>query len=78
LGDSPLSGDISLSPTKGEGPLVSASSLTIKVLGSGNEPIVIVIIMVIFVQTQGGGRNGAMETVPKFVEVILIRRYRYI
>jgi hypothetical protein len=29
LGDSSLSGDISLSPTKGEGPLVRASSPTI-------------------------------------------------
>jgi hypothetical protein len=30
LGDSSLSGDISLSPTKGEGPLVRASSPTIR------------------------------------------------
>jgi hypothetical protein len=32
LGDSSLSGDISLSPTKGEGPLVRASSPTITVV----------------------------------------------
>jgi hypothetical protein len=30
LGDSSLSGDISLSPTKGKGPLVLASSPTIR------------------------------------------------
>jgi hypothetical protein len=33
LGDSLFSGDISLSPTKGEGPLVRASSPTIRVSG---------------------------------------------
>jgi hypothetical protein len=37
LGDSSLSGDISLSPTKGEGPLVRASSPTITEISSGLE-----------------------------------------